>query len=290
MALCGCSADNRSVATGDPGQVVTSLHEIRGPWDIASFDGYEPMRLHGGVRRAFVDVRRDGLSYSIECNYSGNPARIDDVGTLHNESKEGQFTTLMSCESAMARREDKFYGFFTSKPKVTWTKDGGLRLFNGQTELLLERPEVRRLANVPPLREVQGRWVPQMATRIERGGHSGWGFQGTSVLTIAGDSIRYDGCGGASFTFSYTKSGRMADVAEHGRADCGSNTPAAALLRVLRGNPLVERSTGSSIALTSGDYVISLQSEAELLRAEHYPPPPLPPSEGMPPPFRPSRL
>lgn len=40
-------------------QLVTSLREISGPWDIASFGGYTPTRLHEGLPRARVHIDND---------------------------------------------------------------------------------------------------------------------------------------------------------------------------------------------------------------------------------------
>lgn len=291
MALWGCSPE-APPPPREAGGVVTSLREIAGQWDIASFKGYTPARLHEGIRRAYVDIGPNGLSYAIECNYSGNPAEIDGSGILHDKSDGSRLQTLMGCGPEGEAREAAFFGFFNSKPKVAWIGDGRIRMSSGKTELILERPERRRLAHIPPLREITGRWVPQMATRLMGGsGHSGWGFQQPGVVAITSSALRYSGCGGAEFTFRYTAEARMEIVAERGQPDCGRDTPGAMLLRVLRKGPLVERMAGGGIALTAGNEVITLRSE-ELLRrlAENPPPPPpvdyTPPAPPPPPPRR----
>lgn len=270
------------------GRVVTSLSEIAGPWDIASFAGYTPVRLHEGTRRAFVDVDGSRLSYAIECNYSGNAAEIDAAGILHDRSEDGmRISTAMGCGPVGEAREGAFFGFFGSNPRVQWLSGGRVRLFNGRTELILERPEARRLANLPSHAQMTGRWVPQMALRLMEGnGHQGWGFQEPAVLAIAPGTIAYSGCGGVSFTYRFTADARIDTSGETGTAQCDRDSQSSALLRVLRGDPLVERIAGGGIALTAGDEVITLRSEAELRRQEREmqnmpapqaPPPPPPP-------------
>lgn len=262
---------------GRAGKPVTSLDEIAGSWDIARFERYTPTRLHGGIRRAFVEVGQKGLSYNIECNYSGNPAHIDSSGTLHDDGGELRTSTAMLCEPLKDRREGALFGFFGSKPTVRWMENGRLQMSNGRTELILERPVQRRLANLVPPRELAGRWVPQMATQLHEGnGYSGSGFQQPALVVITPDSLSYSGCGGARFTFRYTQDGRMADVVEQGRAECGSDSPSATLLKIVRDNPLVERDA-SGLALAAGDLVVNLESEAEVRRRSA---PVTPPSGG----------
>lgn len=71
----GCS-NKGSPSAEESEELVTSLSEIAGTWDIASFDGYTPERLGAGVRQAYVNVSRDHLGYAIGCNSSGNAAHI----------------------------------------------------------------------------------------------------------------------------------------------------------------------------------------------------------------------
>lgn len=285
LAVAACSG-GAAAPPREAGRAVTSLREIAGPWDIARFDGYAPTRLHEGLRRAYVDVGPGRLSYVIECNISGNPARVDASGTLHKVGDEPVIQTLVGCGPEREARDAALFRFLTSRPKAAWVEEARLRLFDGRTELILERPEMRRLANVPPLREIAGRWVPQMATRLLDGnGYQGWGFQRPHLLTITENRVSYPGCGGAAFAFRYKREGRMTTSEARGVGDCGLNEPGTMLLRVLRGGPLVERIAGGGIALTSGDEVISLRSEEEVRRlGENGPPPP----EGVPSPPRPS--
>lgn len=277
-AVCGLAgACSAQPAPGNIGQPVTSLAEISGDWNIARFDGYTPVRLHSGIRRSFVNIGPKGLSYNIECNYSGNPAHIDSSGMLHDDSADGgRASTLMLCEPVKDAREGALFWFFATKPKVRWLEGGRVQMANAHTELVLERPEQRRLANLVPQRELTGRWVPQMATEIHDGtGYSGSGFQQPSLVVIGANSLTYSGCGGMRFSFRYTSDGRMADVVEHGESECGSDSPSATLRKVMLGNPLVERDA-SGIALTAGELVVDLASEAEVLRRNQPSPPPQP--------------
>ena len=260
--LVACSR-NVETSPGKTGRVVTTLSEIAGPWDIASFNGYSPVRLHEGIRRAYVDVGATGLSYVIGCNYSGNRARIDDSGILHKVDQQPQ--TLIECGPEGDARDAAFFGFFASRPKVTWTEGGRLRLFAGRTELILERPEMRRLANIPRLAEMVGSWTPQEALHLLNGnGYGGRSFQGAYPLTITRNTITYPGCGGASFRFDYTRDARMRISEARAKDECWFNDPDTVLLRVLRSGPLVERDAGGGLALTAGDDVITLKADHQI--------------------------
>ena len=284
LGTVACAGETEPPKPRDSGRLVTSLREIAGPWDIVRFGGHAPGRLGSdGLRRAYVDVGAEGLSYTIECNYSGNPARIDETGTLHDEGDGSRVQTQMGCGPEREARDSAFFAFFGSRPKVRWAEGGRLIVSNGTTELILERPEQRRLAYVPSEQEISGRWVPRMATRlIGSGGHEGWGFQEPTVLTIAEGRIAYSGCGGFSHDFRYAPPGQLITGERRGEASCGDN-PGSLLLRVLDGDPLVERAGSGGLALQSGNLVITLESEEAIRRARENPPPP-PPGAHVPPP------
>jgi hypothetical protein len=274
FALAACSG--QEPPSGKEERAVTSLAEIAGSWDIARFGGYAPTRLHEGVRRAYVNVERDRLSYVIECNYSGNFAHIDSTGTLHDD-EGGRTQTLMGCAAEQSARDRAFFSFFAAKPKVSWAGAKWVRMSNGETELLLERPELRRLAHILPADRLAGRWVPQTAAATNPNtGSSGESFRKPSLVILDAASLSYSGCGGARFTFRYSSEGRMTDVREQGRAECGDDFASATLLRIMRSNPLVERDA-TGLALTAGNLAVNLASEAEL-RRRNAPRPPLAPS------------
>ena len=295
LAALGCTGETapppprENAEAPEPGRPVTSLAEIEGPWDIVRFDGYEPARLESsGTRRAYVQVGDDRLSYVIECNYSGNPARIDATGILLDTGDGTRLQTMMGCGAEGEARESAFFAFFGTRPKVAWIGDGQLRLSNGRRELILERPEARRLAHVPPPGEIERRWLPRMATRlIGDEGHEGWGFQEPAVLTIDAGRIAYSGCGGFSHPYRYEEGGRLVTGERQGEARCADN-PGSLLAQLLEGDPLVERMAGG-IALQSGRLVVTLQSEEELRRLRDSPPPPLDAAPPPPPPPPPTR-
>jgi hypothetical protein len=262
LALAACAGEPRAEAKAE-GERVTSLSEISGPWDIVRFGGHAPARLDSsGLRHAYVDVGRDSLSYTIECNYSGNRARMDEAGILHDEDGGSRTMTLMSCGPEADARDGAFYGFFARKPLVRWGAGGRLVMASGAIRLVLERPEARRLAHVPPLRELEGRWVPQMASRlVGSSGHEGWGFQQPETLAIEGGRLSYSGCGGVSLSFRYGADGRLATSGGEVPAACGTENPGTMLLKVLRASPLVERTADGGIALTSGREIVSLKRQ-----------------------------
>lgn len=221
----------------------------------------------------------------IECNYSGNRAGLDRSGTLH-DYEGGRTQTLMGCPAEQSARDRAFFSFFASKPKVSWAGANRVRISNGKTELLLERPELRRLAHLLPVERLAGRWVPQTVTATNpHTGSSGESFRQPSLVVLGPGSLSYSACGGALFTFRYTRDGRLVDVREKGGAECGDDFASATLLRIMRSQPLVERDA-TGLALTAGDLAVNLASEAEVRRwaAPHHPPQPAPPAGSAPPP------
>lgn len=276
----GCS-NKGSPSAEESEELVTSLGEIAGTWDIASFDGYTPARLGGGVRQAYVNVSRDHLGYAIGCNSSGNAAHIDREGRLHDD-EGSRAMTLRGCAAEQALRDRKFFWFFASKPKVRWAGPQRVEISNGITTLLLERPELRRLSFLVPPADLTGRWVPQVLVgRNPMTGSTGESFAQAGLVSMTPSSFEYTGCGGVRFTFRYTDDGRLVDVVESDPANCGSDFASASLVKILKSNPLVERD-GNGIALTAGEYAVTLKDEEEELRIRRNPPQP-PPVPATPP-------
>jgi hypothetical protein len=276
LMLGACGGDSRP-PPGSEGTLVTSLSQITGPWDIVHFGGYRPSRLDpSGIRRAYVNISPKGLSYTIECNYSGNPGRIDANGILHDETKdESRFTTLAGCGPEGDAREGAFYGFFSSEPKVSWLSGGRVKLTGRHAELVLERPEQRRLANMPSPQELNRSWVPSMATRVDKnGGYSGGGFQQPGLLKFGPGHLTYSNCGGIALDYTLAKDGRMMTSGKLEEADCGRDSGDRMLFRVLERDPFVERTAEGGVALTAGEDVISLRTEEEARRYGTYPPAP----------------
>lgn len=260
LLLLGCADQPAHPPVGTP---VTSLERIRGAWDIARIDDYEPLRLHGGVRRAYVDIAPDSIGYSIGCNYSGSPARIDASGTLHDLSGSpgNRSTTLSGCEPSTDAREGLLFGFFSTRPRVHWGPESSLRLSNGRTEVRLERPARRRLAHLLSPAELTGRWNAVTAVESDNGvGYSAVGFPQPSPVEITPTSLAFAGCGGISFTFRLSPSGQMDGVETEGEPRC-QDSAGATLLAVMNNDPLVERDA-TGLALTGGRLIVTLERQA----------------------------
>jgi hypothetical protein len=154
--LAACSP----VPSAQPGGVTlpAALSEITGAWDILSFDGYRPARLDSdGQRHAFVDVRGDGISFAIECNYSGMRAGIENgrLVALSNEDVQ----TEMGCGPEREGRDAAFFAFLRTRPAIVARTEGAIALENDGVRLELERPEVRRRPLLPTrVSELDGGW------------------------------------------------------------------------------------------------------------------------------------
>lgn len=135
-----------------------ALSEITGAWDIVSFDGYRPARLDSdGQRHAFVDVGGDGISFAIECNYSGMRAGIENgrLVALSNEDVQ----TEMGCGPERERRDEAFFAFLRTSPAIVARTQSAMALENDGVRLELERPEVRRRSLLPTrVSELDGGW------------------------------------------------------------------------------------------------------------------------------------
>ncbi len=163
MALMACSP----MPSAQPEAATTSasartspaaLSEITGAWDIVSFDGYRPARLDSdGQRHAFVDVRGDGISFAIECNYSGMRAGIENgrLVALSNETVQ----TEMGCGPEREGRDAAFFAFLRASPAIVARAESAMALENEGVRLELERPEVRRRPLLPTrVSELDGGW------------------------------------------------------------------------------------------------------------------------------------
>jgi heat shock protein HslJ len=148
----------------------TALSELTGAWDIVSFDGYRPARLDtDGQRHAFVDIRGDDVSFSIECNYTGLEARIDrgQLVAVSNDNVQ----TQMACGAERERRDAAFFAFLRGSPSITMNAEHGLRLERGDVRLELQRPQVRRRHLLPVRQsEFEGAWRAEILYwRVEPG-------------------------------------------------------------------------------------------------------------------------
>ncbi len=163
MVLTACSPmpsaqPEAPTTSASAGTSPAALSEITGAWDIVSFDGYLPARLDSdGQRHAFVDVHGDGISFAIECNYSGMRAGIENgrLVALSNEDVQ----TEMGCGPEREGRDAAFFAFLRTSPAIVARTESAMALENDGVRLELQRPEVRRRALLPTrVSELDGGW------------------------------------------------------------------------------------------------------------------------------------
>jgi heat shock protein HslJ len=235
---------------------VQSYAEIAGAWDVASFEGYEPRRLSGTNRAAFADFRPDGVGLRIECNHSGRAGTVKDGRFVPSADNDG-IQTAMSCGPVRNGRESRFFTFFEKNPAIERLGPERLRLKSGGTELILERPALRRLKFVPAPADLEGKWRLLELTRYHpEGGYSGIGLSEVpGRLVFSGDRLFYSRCPQYELRFRSGEGGRLEKVGgappPKAAADCRElrepyPVPAlprpADLLELLHGNPAMERS------------------------------------------------
>lgn len=255
-----------------PAGPVSSSEEIAGEWDIVRFAGHEPKRLEGTGRAAFADFGEDGVGLRIECNHSGASGRIVN-GRFVPDPGDACEQTAMGCGPEREARERALFGFFDRGPTVERLAEGRLRLLAGDTELLLERPERRRLAYLPRVQELLGEWRLAEITRYHAGGgYSGIGLtEITGELSFDGISASFAACPQYAIRYRYTPEGRIEKLAgprlppnqmgcaalkgEWGRRDMPVPWD---VLRVLHGNPLAERVDENTILLSTEEHGLLL--------------------------------
>jgi hypothetical protein len=91
-SLAACStatleppARPEAARSGPNATAAISIADVLGQWDVVSFEGYKPVRMHGAIRAAIADFDGQSVSLRIECNssivekptvkLSGSPAR-----------------------------------------------------------------------------------------------------------------------------------------------------------------------------------------------------------------------
>lgn len=214
LAACSTAAIEPNVGArpmqSEPKAIATMLSaDILGEWDVVSFEGYEPVRMHGTHRAAIADFSEQGVRLRIECNTASVSGIIRDGRFVPQPGLRMQ--TEMGCGKEREERDRRYFSFFDRSPGIERLRDGRLRLVAGDSVLILERPEQRRLAYVPDLAKLAGRWRLEALTRYERhGGSSGIGLSDVpGRLVIEGNRLSYDRCPQYDLTFSYSSGGRL---------------------------------------------------------------------------------
>lgn len=188
-----------------------SLADILGQWDVVSFEGYEPVRMKGATRAAIADFGEQGVQLRIECNTSSSTGTI---GVLNGRLVRGagaRMQTEMGCAKEREERDRRYFSLFDRSPSVERLPNGRLRLVAGESVLILERPEQRRLAYVPARSELDGEWRMEELIRYgQNGGYSGIGLSDVpGRIVIEGHRLSYDRCPRYDLTYSYSSDGRL---------------------------------------------------------------------------------
>ncbi|WP_435200627.1 hypothetical protein [Qipengyuania sp. 902] len=250
---------------------VASSQDILGEWDIVNFDGHEPHRLSGSTRAAFADFGDKGVSLQIECNYSGASGAVRDGRFV---SSPGQrFQTEIGCGPEREERDRQLFTFFDRNPSVERLPDGRLLLTAGETQLLLERPAQRRLANLLPPQELLGEWRMVGITHyLEQGGHAGIGLSEVpGRIVFDGIEVGYSRCPQYQIAYRYTEAGVVEKIGgaalPPSATDCEPLTeepfnPDMPLrwdvMKVLHSDPRLEKVDDDTILMSTDRYGVLL--------------------------------
>lgn len=212
--------------------------------------------------------------FTIGCNYSGMTGSIGSDGVLIPAVPDTGMTTEMGCGPEREARDKAFFDFFRSRPQVARLSDGRLRIKGAGQSLLLERADIRRLANGPRLPEITGTWRVVSFTRFINGGYHGWGpMFAPGRLRVDPSAISYSRCPALRASFPYTADFtlfRQSPGAIPGGL-CNGAKPAPTevelmLAALLAQPPHAERVPGGRYVLRSRDYVVLLATEADYRR------------------------
>jgi heat shock protein HslJ len=272
MLIGGCNGTVSADTAPPTGpQPVRTLSDIRGEWDVLSFEGQRPNRLNGSVRAAFADFGDNGVSLRMECNYTGAQGSVKD-GRFVAKPDQDIVMTAMSCGPERDARDGRFVAFFQNSPTIERQGESRLRLVAGKTELILERPEVRRLAYLPSAAELQGKWkMNSLQHNYPGGGHGGIGL--TDIpghVVFAGDRLSFDACPEFALTYKLSAKGQLAKtggVAPPNLKACAAldrprispqlpHEPEA--LRILHASPMAEKPAPDQLLLTAGEDALYL--------------------------------
>lgn len=206
LTACGSTAQEVDAERIEPTTIpVPSPAEIAGRWDVLSFEGYQPAHRHD----AFANFSGPGVSLRIECNHSRVPGLVRNGRFVPQPGPRIQ--TEMGCEPEREERDSRYFSFFDRSPTFERLPNGRLRLVAGDSVLILERPEQRRLAFLPERDELNGRWRMDSLTRYEpQGGSSGIGLSDVpGRIVIEGNRLSYDRCPQYALPFAYGADGRL---------------------------------------------------------------------------------
>ncbi|MFL6725854.1 MAG: hypothetical protein ACJ8FS_04990, partial [Sphingomicrobium sp.] len=83
LAACSTAAIERRPGIrpvqSEPNAIAAiSMADILGQWDVVSFEGYKPARMHGATRAAVADFDEQSVRLRIECNTSSIGGTVRD--------------------------------------------------------------------------------------------------------------------------------------------------------------------------------------------------------------------
>lgn len=251
-----------------------SLAEILGQWDVVSFEGYEPP-TRSATRTAIADFFEWGVQLRVECNISRRGGVVRD-GQFVGQGMRTE--TEMGCGEEREERDRRYFSFFDRSPAIEPLPDRRLRLTAGDSVLILERREQRRLAFVPDRSELEGHWRMKDLTRYGReGGSSGIGLSDVpGRIVIQGNRLSYDRCPRYDLTISYSADGRLVKTGGSPlpeKPDCPAlNYPdyeapalpsAMEILPLLHSNPWVENVGNGQLLVANERYGLLLARSSE---------------------------
>ena len=281
------------------GPVVTSLTDIEGFWLIERFEDFKPSwRNNTPWRSAYVQIDNGYLTYNIGCNQTGNPAAIGNDGVLQDTGDGSRIQTLQGCDDERSARDGRFFAFFGENPEVRELGSERIRLKTNGSKLVLVRPAEWLRENIPAFAEIEGRWVPVMATTYEGWGSSGFGLgEEAGVVTVADDRVMWSKCPELPIATDWSTDGRLVrqedvDIDQCRAVNRATNSGPRAILTMLTASPVVIRTGPHHIVLIEGTGEqgrrIDLQSEESILNPPRLPPVPkevhTPPPPPAPPP------
>lgn len=274
LAACGTTpAALAETPAGVQAEPVASSSDIAGRWDVISFEGYEPAHMHGATPAAFANFGADGVRLRIECNYSGVNGLVRDGRFVAQPGLRMQ--TQMGCRPEREERDRRYFSFFERSPAVERLPNGRLRLVAGESVLILERPERRRLAFLPDRSLLSGTWRMESLTRYgAQGGYSAIGLSDVpGRIVIEGDRLAYDRCRQYALAFSYGPDGRLTKTGGAplpGKPSCpalklpwetsGLPTPDQ-ILPLLHGSPWVDDVGGGQMLIANEQLGLLLTRE-----------------------------
>lgn len=249
LAGCGTTPPGPVEKRREPATIPAfSQADISGRWDVVSFEGYQPASRHG----AFANFWANGVSVQLECNRSRISGIVRDGRFVTQPGP--RMATERGCGPEQEARDTRYFSFFDRSPAIEQLADGRLRLVAGDSTLVIERPEQRRLAFLPAPDELNGRWRMESLTRYGPGdGESGIGLSDVQGrIFIERNRLTYDRCPQFALNFTYGADGRLrktGGAALPENVDCPQLRPPREtfdmptpdqILPLLHGNPWVE--------------------------------------------------